>query len=332
MKFWKGAAAKSCNIQLPVEFFFISCSFRSVLYQQISLLQLSRTFIHHGIQHLKKYFCHEFSFFNGSKCIKCFLSKCPSLLSLSWVSLRKSFIKKALVVAHLFASPVLLTKFGLSVSSIRSPGLIENLTFWPCDFQNISQLAIYSLDFTLAKEPETERKFEVELLYGILHLKIHFYFMLNKIRFLLGNPCVPEYKLLTVQTFNTLAKLQTEKIHDWHNWKAQLIYLDNNVNLILNITDVFFFQTAAEDLRCCLTSLTMQEESARQCGNGKVLDLIYIYSLQNSKLVNYNGANIVDVWNANKITDARTKMEVGKLRTRVAKWLCQCHQTKWGQM
>ena len=83
----------------------------------------------------------------------------------------------------------------------------------------------------------------------------------------------------------------------------------------------FFFQTAARDLRCCLTSLTMQEKSARQRGNGKVLDLIYIYiySLQNSKLVNYNGANIVDVWNANKITDARTKMEVGKLRTRVAK-------------
>ena len=63
----------------------------------------------------------------------------------------------------------------------------------------------------------------------------------------------------------------------------------------------------------------MQEESARQRGNGKALDLIYIYSLQNSKLVNYNGANIVDVGNANKITDARTKMEVGKLRTRVAK-------------
>ena len=46
---------------------------------------------------------------------------------------------------------------------------------------------------------------------------------------------------------------------------------------------------------------------------------IYIYSLQNSKLVNYNGTNIVDVGNANKITDARTKMEVGKLRTRVTK-------------
>ena len=68
-----------------------------------------------------------------------------------------------------------------------------------------------------------------------------------------------------------------------------------------------------------MTSLTMQEESARQRGNGKVLDLIYIYSLQNSKLVNYNGANIVDAGNANKIADARTKMEVGKLRTRVAK-------------
>ena len=123
----------------------------------------------------KNIFVMNFPFFNGSKCIKCFLSKCPSLLSLSWVSLRKSFIKKALVVAHLFASPVLLTKFGLSVSSIWSPGLIENLTFWPCDFQNISQLAIYSLDFTLAKEPETERKFEVELLYFDILFTNEFY-------------------------------------------------------------------------------------------------------------------------------------------------------------
>ena len=45
-------------------------------------------------------------------------------------------IEKALVGTHLFASPVLLTKYGLSVSSVWSPGLIENLTIWTSDFQN----------------------------------------------------------------------------------------------------------------------------------------------------------------------------------------------------
>ena len=37
-------------------------------------------------------------------------------------------IEIALVGTHLFASPALLTKFGLSVSLVLSPGLIENLT------------------------------------------------------------------------------------------------------------------------------------------------------------------------------------------------------------
>ena len=45
-------------------------------------------------------------------------------------------IEKALLGTHLFASPVLLSKFGLSVSSVWSPGLIENLTIRPSDFQN----------------------------------------------------------------------------------------------------------------------------------------------------------------------------------------------------
>ena len=45
-------------------------------------------------------------------------------------------IEKALVGTHLFASPVLLTEFGLSDSSAWSPGLSENLTIRPSDFQN----------------------------------------------------------------------------------------------------------------------------------------------------------------------------------------------------
>ena len=45
-------------------------------------------------------------------------------------------IEKALVDTHLFASPVLLTKFGLSVSSVWSTGLFENFTIWASDFKN----------------------------------------------------------------------------------------------------------------------------------------------------------------------------------------------------
>ena len=46
--------------------------------------------------------------------------------------------KKESFGTHLFASPVLLTKFRLSVLSVWSPGLIDNLTIWPCDFQNLA--------------------------------------------------------------------------------------------------------------------------------------------------------------------------------------------------
>ena len=54
---------------------------------------------------------------------------------------------------------------------------------------------------------------------------------------------------------------------------------------------------------------------------------------QRSKFVNHNGVKMADVWNFNKLTEARTKMEVGKkLRTRVTQRLGLCHQTKWGRM
>ena len=54
--------------------------------------------------------------------------------------------------------------------------------------------------------------------------------------------------------------------------------------------------------------------------------------LQHSNFVNHNGTKMVDIWNVNKHTEARTKMEVGKLRTKTAQWLSQCHQTKWRRM
>ena len=40
------------------------------------------------------------------------------------------------------------------------------------------------------------------------------------------------------------------------------------------------------------------------------------WNLQHSKFVNHNNPKMVDVWNVKKLTEARTKMEVGKLRTK----------------
>ena len=59
-----------------------------------------------------------------------------------------------------------------------------------------------------------------------------------------------------------------------------LINISNNVNLIINTYRCLFFQTAVENLR--LTD------------------------------------EMIDRWNVNKLTAARTKTEVGKLRARVA--------------
>ena len=47
----------------------------------------------------------------------------------------------------------------------------------------------------------------------------------------------------------------------------------------------------------------------RQRGNWKVLES----ALQHSKFVNQNGAKMFDALNVNKLTQAQTKMEVGKL-------------------
>ena len=75
---------------------------------------------------------------------------------------RKNFIKtKKRFGNHLFATPAFLTKFGLSVSSVWSPGLIKNHTMGLP--KQCSQLHI--INFSV-KEPETERKFEVDRAYS----------------------------------------------------------------------------------------------------------------------------------------------------------------------
>ena len=44
------------------------------------------------------------------------------------------------------------------------------------------------------------------------------------------------------------------------------------------------------------------------------VEMVTFWNLQRSKFVNHNGAKMYDAWNVNKLTEARTKMEVGKLR------------------
>ena len=108
--------------------------------------------------------------------------------------------KEKLWYLWLWVPTVLLTKFGLSVSSVWSPGLIEKLTImkWPCDFQKVgtashSQVAFYILDFVLDEEEPESEKIQVELfcfdmlLIIKVYIKKYILCWLNKI--MLGNPC-----------------------------------------------------------------------------------------------------------------------------------------------
>ena len=70
----------------------------------------------------------------------------------------------------------------------------------------------------------------------------------------------------------------------------------------LILTDIFFFQTATENLLCCSTSSTMPSKTSQQDSVEK------FWNLQRSKFVNHNGAKMVDVWNVSKLTEAN---EVG---------------------
>ena len=76
-----------------------------------------------------------------------------------------------------------------------------------------------------------------------------------------------------------------------------------------------FSQTTTENLRCCSTATfdyAMQDKSARQDS----VEMERFWNLQHSKFVNHNDPKMVDIWNVKKLTEARTKMEVGKLRTK----------------
>ena len=62
--------------------------------------------------------------------------------------------------------------------------------------------------------------------------------------------------------------------------------------------------------------IAMQDESGRQDSR----EMERFWNLQLTKFVNHNGAKIVDVCvlNVNELTEARTKMEAGKICIRAA--------------
>ena len=161
LKFWEGTFVKSYKIQLPVAVascFIISCCFRSVFISAGIIFTTSRTLLNII---WKKIFVANFPLMDSANPLNgqnlkfdksSLRSHDPYLLS--WVILkpRKSFIEiKKIFGTHLSPSPVLLTKFGLSVSSVWSPGLslIKNLTI--CDFQNSSRLPTFFLTLDLPR-------------------------------------------------------------------------------------------------------------------------------------------------------------------------------------
>ena len=60
------------------------------------------------------------------------------------------------------------------------------------------------------------------------------------------------------------------------------IDISDNANLILNTYNCFFFQTAAENVGCCWTTSTMQDESGRQ----RSVEMERFWNLLRSKCVN----------------------------------------------
>ena len=95
--------------------------------------------------------------------------------------------------------------------------------------------------------------------------------------------------------------------------KTQLIYLANSVHLILNTYRCLFLKLL---LRTFDVVQQLQPCNARRVCKKDSMEMERFWNLQHSKLVNHNGAKMVDVWNVNKLTEAQTEMEVAKLWTK----------------
>ena len=137
-------------------------------------------------------------YFNRSNKIKLaaylFLAVLNQLVILSMRNFSKHLIeRKKGFGRYSVLSSVLLTKFGLSVSSVWSPGLIEKLTImkWPCDFQKVgtgSQVATFLTLFWIGKGAWIRKLWSgTVLLINKFYIKKYILCWLNKI--MLGNPC-----------------------------------------------------------------------------------------------------------------------------------------------
>ena len=83
----------------------------------------------------------------------------------------------------------------------------------------------------------------------------------------------------------------------------------------------------------CGTTMNTGQLWLEQCNTSHQdsVEMERFWNLQHSKY--HNGAKMTERWNVSKLTAARTKMEVLKLRTKVTQWWGWCHnQTKWAQM
>ena len=94
------------------------------------------------------------------------------------------------------------------------------------------------------------------------------------------------------------------------------INITNNVNLFLSIYKCLFSSCCWEFLTVRFVRLLWPCKTSQQ----ESVQVEMIRSLQCLMFVNHNGTKRIDIWNVNKLTTRRTKMEVCQLRTRVAQW------------
>lgn len=184
-------------------------------------------------------------------------------LLLSWVIIVS---KKSFKRSHLFASPVSLTKFGLSVSLVWSHDFVISLT-------KISKtnVASYILNFVLPGSLEQKGNLKWNFFTLISCLPINFT-LRNKFhiaKILLGSPCVNFHRDTQQCNLRQFIISTNEKL-------TLSINITTSKNICLTIliqflilTNVVFFQTASSWGSSIL--LDRLYESAH--GNGKVLEL-----------------------------------------------------------
>ena len=90
------------------------------------------------------------------------------------------------------------------------------------------------------------------------------------------------------------------------------VYIANNVNLIFN-TYAFLFLKLLLIIFVLLDSFyhARRVSKTTRIVDRKGSEICFARNTQN-----YNGAKMIDLWNVKKLMTARTKMEVGKSRTK----------------